>query len=124
LRGRGTDLDMLCLTSDWPYLEADMVGGPSWDSRRDDKVAENASAIRRIGGKGVPEAMPRVLILHSREDKRIPVSQATAFHAACKAYGVEVEMAVYPRERHLMREGAHLVDLLGRVERFCGKPLS
>lgn len=63
------------------------------------------------------ERMPRVLIVHSKEDRRIPVSQAMAFRLACREKGVEVEMEVYPRE-------GHLVDLLGRVGRFCGGLLS
>ncbi len=115
---------MLCLTSDKPYMEADMIGGPPWDASRDDSIADNASANMRIRRPGAAEKMPRILILHNKEDRRVPVSQATAFHTACKAYGVEVEMAVYPREVHLVRERAHLVDLLERMKKFCERLLS
>jgi len=122
----GTDLDMLVMSSDRPYLQGEGIGGPPWDAERDDRIAENASAVLRLKRKGAAEAMPRVLILHGKEDKRLPVSQALAFREACAGYGVEdkVEMAVYPREGHILGERAHLADILARVERFCSGLLS
>ena len=122
----GTDLDMLVMTSDRPYMQGEGIGGPPWDAERDDRISENASAILRLKRKGAAEAMPKVLILHGKEDKRLPVSQAMAFREACKGFGVEekVEMAVYPREGHILGEKAHLADVLRRVERFCSGLLS
>ncbi|KAJ3087033.1 hypothetical protein HK100_008497 [Physocladia obscura] len=117
----GTDLDMLVMTSDHPYMQADGIGGPPWDVERDDRISANASAIKRLKCKGAAEAMPRVLILHGKEDKRLPPSQAMAFREACAGYGVggKIEMAIYPREGHILGERAHLADALRRVERFC-----
>ncbi|PMD35055.1 alpha/beta-hydrolase, partial [Hyaloscypha variabilis F] len=122
----GTDLDMLVMSSDRPYLQGEGIGGPPWNAERDNRIAENASAVLRLKRKGAAEAMPRVLILHGKEDKRLPVSQALAFREACAGYGVEdkVEMAVYPREGHILGERAHLADVLARVERFCSGLLS
>ena len=109
------------MTSDKPYMQGQGIGGPPWDRERDDRIAENASAIRRLKRKGVPESLPRMLIMHGKEDRRLPPSQAMAFRGACAGYGVEgkVEMAIYPREGHILGERAHLIDVLARVERFC-----
>ncbi|KAH8804387.1 Alpha/Beta hydrolase protein [Xylogone sp. PMI_703] len=120
----GTDLDMLSLTSDHPYFEAELVGGAPWDPKRDNSIAENASAIRRLRAHRSSETVPPILILHGQEDKRIPVGQAVSFHRACRAYGISCEMATYPREPHLIGETAHLIDLLRRVSRFCITHLS
>ncbi|RFU32970.1 hypothetical protein B7463_g3372, partial [Scytalidium lignicola] len=119
-----TDLDMLALTSDHPYFEAELVGGWPWDSKRDNSIAENASAIKRFRAHGTSETVPSVLILHGQEDKRIPVGQAIGFQRACQACGVPCEMVTYPREPHLIRERAHLIDLLERVAKFCIMHLS
>ena len=116
----GTDMDSLAFTSDHPFAEAEFVGGYPWEKERDDSISENASAIRRLrnhekGGGTVPP----ILILHGKEDLRLPVGQAVGFQRACQGFGVECEMAVYPRDPHIVRETGHLIDMLDRVSRFC-----
>ena len=113
-------MDSLAFTSDHPFAEAEFVGGYPWEKERDDSISENASAIRRLrnhekGGGTVPP----ILILHGKEDLRLPVGQAVGFQRACQGLRVECEMVVYPREPHIVRETGHLIDMLDRVSRFC-----
>ena len=56
-----------------------------------------------------------VLIVHGERDVRVPISQAYQFYSALKHYGAPVEMVVYPREGHGIREYAHQLDLMNRV---------
>lgn len=65
------------------------------------------------------ERRTAVLILHGEEDKRVPVSQAIAFHRCCLALDWPCEVALYPREEHRFVERAHMIDMLKRVRRFC-----
>ena len=117
----GSDIDTLVMTSDRPYMQAEGIGGAPWEAGRDDTRSENASALRRLRRKGAADAMPKMLIIHGKEDKRIPVSQAMAFREACEGLGVgkTVEMVIYPKEGHMILQRAHLVDMLERVEKFC-----
>ena len=55
------------------------------------------------------------LVLHGKEDKRVPVGQAWEFYNGLKSLGIEAELVVYPREPHGIHERAHQVDLLERV---------
>jgi dipeptidyl aminopeptidase/acylaminoacyl peptidase len=73
--------------------------------------------LKRLRRKEAPESLPSMLVLHGKEDRRVPPSQTTAFRQACAGYGVQgmVEMAIYPREGHLVRE---------RVQSFCSCLLS
>jgi dipeptidyl aminopeptidase/acylaminoacyl peptidase len=117
---------MLVMTSDRPYMQGEGIGGPPWDRKRDDGIEENASALKRLRRKGASESLPRMLILHGKEDRRVPPSQAMAFRQACAGYGVQemTEMAIYPREGHIIQERAHLIDMLERVQRFCSGLIS
>lgn len=61
-----------------------------------------------------------LLILHSENDLRCPISQAEEFYVALKKLGQEVEFVRFPNESHgLSRAGqpAHRVE---RLERMCG----
>lgn len=58
------------------------------------------------------------LILHGEKDECVPVNQAYAFHRALKERGVPVELVVYPREGHGLREKNHLRDLEERLVRW------
>lgn len=56
-----------------------------------------------------------VLILHGKEDKRVPVSQGIEFYRALKKLGVTTKCVLYPRAGHGIREQAHQIDLMNRV---------
>ncbi len=67
-----------------------------------------------------------MLVLHGKENKRVPPSQTMAFRHACAGYGVQekIEMVIFPRQGHIIRERAHLIDMLERVQSFCSFLLS
>jgi acetyl esterase/lipase len=117
----GTDPDMLVMTSDKLYMQAEGIGGPPWDRERDDGIEKNSGASKRLGRKGAPESLPMMLVLQGKEDKVLPPNQAMAFRQACAEYGVpgKIEIAIYPREGHILGERAHLIGKLERVQSFC-----
>ena len=90
-----------------------MAGRPRW--RKADMTGRQGSAICEMRGLDIPP----ILILHGEKDEKVPLTQAVAFRRGCQFYGAPFEMAVYPREGHLIRERAHLIDMLKGVRRFC-----
>ena len=105
---------MLCMTSDAPFFEAELAGKAPWETDPDNTSARHGSAIWRMKNVKAP-----ILILHPEDDKRVPLTQAIAFHRGCLHYGVPCEFVVYPREGHLMKERKHMIDMLKRIRRFC-----
>ena len=65
-------------------------------------------------GEGSHNAKTPSLIQHGEEDVRVPLSQGTAFYRALKLNGVNVEMVIYPREPHGLREPKHIRDAMER----------
>ncbi len=68
------------------------------------------SPVEYVSGSRTP-----TLVLHGENDARVPVSQGYEFYHGLKQSGVEVEMVVYPREGHSLREIRHQIDLVERV---------
>lgn len=62
----------------------------------------------------VHRANTPLLMLHGELDESCPVGQAIEMHTALKWKGVPVELAIYPREGHGMRELPHQRDFLTR----------
>jgi dipeptidyl aminopeptidase/acylaminoacyl peptidase len=64
------------------------------------------------------------LILHGENDQDVPVEQAYLFYRTLKDRNVPVELIVYPREDHAVKERAHQLDMSRRVlawlERYLG----
>jgi dipeptidyl aminopeptidase/acylaminoacyl peptidase len=58
------------------------------------------------------------LIQHGESDPAVPVAQAYAFYRALSERGIPVEMAVYPREGHGLRELDHMSDATNRLLRW------
>ena len=106
--------DMLCMTSDAPFFEAELAGKAPWETKSEDKRARNGSAIWHMETVKTP-----ILILHGEKDERVPLTQAIAFHRGCLHYDVPCEFVVYPREGHMMKERKHLIDMMKRIRRFC-----
>jgi dipeptidyl aminopeptidase/acylaminoacyl peptidase len=55
------------------------------------------------------------LILQGEEDTTDPLGQSQELYRGLKRYGVDVELVVYPREPHGLREELHQVDRLTRI---------
>lgn len=115
-----SDWDTLTLTSDLPWYEAALAGSAPWTAPKGSKdvSARNGSPLWHMQSTK-PEDRTPLLILHGEEDKRVPVSQAIAFHRGCLALDWPCEMALYPREEHRFVERAHMIDMLKRVTSFC-----
>ena len=111
-----TDWDMMSMTSDAPFWEAELAGGAPWELDASSTKARHGSAIWHMKNVSAP-----VLILHGEDDVRVPLSQAIAFHRGCLHHGVPCELVTYPREGHMSNgpERLHLIDMLRRVQRFC-----
>lgn len=59
-----------------------------------------------------------ILILHGKEDPRVPVTQAIAFLRGIEREGqtkVKPTLVIYPREGHDFKEHAHAVDVFQRI---------
>lgn len=90
--------------SDLPTFEA-MLGG----SRPGDGIGplrhQVVSPISYAGRVRTP-----LLILHGRNDERVPVGQATGFFRELRRRGVPAQLVVYPREPHGVQEEAHQAE--------------
>ena len=66
------------------------------------------------------------LILQGEADVIDPIGQSQQFYRALRYADVPVEMVVYPREGHGIREEKHALDVLNRmvqwIDRYLGKP--
>jgi dipeptidyl aminopeptidase/acylaminoacyl peptidase len=58
------------------------------------------------------------LILHGENDPAVPVAQAYGFYRAHCERQVPVELVIYPREGHGLREWAHIIDAAHRLVRW------
>ncbi len=58
------------------------------------------------------------LLMHGRNDVRVPVSQSFEFFRALQKLGVTTELAIYPDEQHVPTRPAHQVDQLSRTLRW------
>lgn len=104
-----SDWGMMVVTSDLPSFEQALGETSPWDGVGPHRHAQ-LSPISFAQQVQTP-----VLILHGERDARVPLSQAIGFQRALRHYQTPVEMVVYPREPHGIRERAHQLDLLRRV---------
>ncbi len=104
-----SDWGMLTMTSDLPTFEAVLGGDRPWDGAG----PSNAARISPISY--AKNAHTPLLILHGKNDARVPVSQATGFALALRENETPVDVVTYPREPHGVRERNHQRDILRRV---------
>jgi dipeptidyl aminopeptidase/acylaminoacyl peptidase len=104
-----SDWNMMTLTSDMPTFESVLGGSSPWDGVGPSRAAE-LSPISFATRAKTP-----LLMLHGKNDERVPVSQAIGFERALRDRNVPVQLVVYPREPHGVRERAHQRDILRRV---------
>jgi dipeptidyl aminopeptidase/acylaminoacyl peptidase len=104
-----TDWGMLTMDTDAPAFEAVLGGSRPWDGPGPHRAARN-SPISYTDAVTTP-----VLLLHGKEDRRIPPNQAIGFARALRERDVEVEQVLYPRAGHAPRERDQQLDLYRRV---------
>jgi len=103
-----SDWGMMTHTSDLPTFEHALGGDAPWDGPGPHQFAR-LSPISFAANVTTP-----LLILHGKEDARVPYSQAVGFERALRGR-VPVELVGYPREPHGVRERNHQRDILRRV---------
>lgn len=89
---------------EWEYL-----GNPYDDTAN----YTEASPVYHIRSVTTP-----VLILHGRDDARVPFPQALELYRALKTTGKSVELVAYPDEGHGIRKPKHAIDRLTRWSAF------
>jgi dipeptidyl aminopeptidase/acylaminoacyl peptidase len=104
-----SDWGMMTLTSDLPSFESALGGSRPWDGVGPHR-ANDVSPISFAGQAETP-----LLMLHGKNDERVPVSQAIGFERALRERNIPVQLVTYPREPHGVRERAHQRDILRRV---------
>ena len=104
-----SDWNMMTMTSDMPTFEAALGGDRPWDG----PGPHNAARLSPISY--AKNATTPLLILHGKNDARVPVTQAIGFARALREQGVPMQFVSYPREPHGIRERAHQRDILRRV---------
>ncbi|HEY8291350.1 MAG TPA: prolyl oligopeptidase family serine peptidase, partial [Thermomicrobiales bacterium] len=104
-----SDWNMMTMTSDMPTFEAALGGDRPWDG----PGPHNAARLSPISY--AKNATTPLLILHGKNDARVPVTQAIGFARALREQEVPVQFVTYPREPHGVRERAHQRDILRRV---------
>lgn len=71
----------------------------------------------------IKKANTPTLIVHGKDDPRVPIGQSEELYTALKWKGVPVEFVTYPREGHGVSEKAHQYDFMTRVLRWYEKYL-
>ena len=104
-----SDWNMLTLTSDLPHFDAEPAGSRPWDGPGPHNAARHSPI------SFTKQVTTPLLILHGRDDERVPVSQAIGFHRALLDYGATAELVIYPNEPHGIRRRNHQRDMLRRV---------
>jgi dipeptidyl aminopeptidase/acylaminoacyl peptidase len=103
-------------STDIPFFSIFEMQGEVWDNLNE------VFALSPVGR--AKEIKTPLLIIHSENDYRVPISQAEEFFGALKIHNKEVEFVRYPREGHeLSRSGEpeHVVDRLTRMIDFFDK---
>ena len=88
----------------WVFWE---FGGSPLEQR---ELIRDRSPVQHLAGATTP-----TLVVHSEEDRRVPIAQGLELHALLKAAGAATEFVRYPREYHRIVEPAHRVDLSVRT---------
>ncbi len=103
-----TDLRSFTGTTDIPSFLPDYFGGEFWSAGASE-LYRSRSALEFVEKVRTP-----TLIEHGERDLRVPTSQAYELYNALKRLGVPVEMVVYPRQAHGVREPRLIRDLAER----------
>ena len=82
-------------TDIYPILDG-YFGGPPWEET---ETYWRSSALRFTKNVKTP-----LLIQHGEQDRRVRLSQAEEYYTGLKTVGVPVELVVYPRQGHGVRE--------------------
>jgi dipeptidyl aminopeptidase/acylaminoacyl peptidase len=102
-----TDLGMMWGLSDLQSWTEWEFGGKPWEQP---ERYRKHSPITHVEKVKTP-----TLILHARNDRRVPLPMGQAYHQALQARGVPTGLVIYPDEGHGIRQPRHREDVLRRV---------
>ncbi|KAL2783266.1 Alpha/Beta hydrolase protein [Aspergillus keveii] len=121
--GGVVDWDFVSANSD-PFWPAPDV--PDFSPRKGGDVARGRESVRGVDGASAKSEKRKtpLLILHGRDDDLVPVSGPLAFWREKQRWNGPVQMVLYPREKHVIRDSKNLVDLWTRVLQFYDKHLA
>jgi dipeptidyl aminopeptidase/acylaminoacyl peptidase len=88
----------------WVYWE---FGGSPLEQR---ELIRERSPVQHLAGVTTP-----TLVIHSEEDRRVPIAQGLELYALLRAAGVATDFVRYPREYHRIGEPAHRMDMSVRT---------
>ncbi len=91
--------------------KAALAGGAPWTPG--EPLYLRGSPIKDVKNVTAP-----ILMLHGKEDPRVPVTQAIEFLRGIEREGqatVRPKLVIYPREGHDFKEHAHVIDVLQRL---------
>ncbi|NIR49594.1 S9 family peptidase, partial [candidate division KSB1 bacterium] len=94
-------------TTDIPYEEAYV----HWDTwcYDEQELCWDRSPVAHINNANTP-----TLIVHGKEDTRVPVGQGWEMYTALSVKNIPTKFVIYPREPHGLRERAHQLDVIQR----------
>jgi dipeptidyl aminopeptidase/acylaminoacyl peptidase len=99
----------MAMDTDLYTLLNDYAGDAPWDGAGPHRSKHHSPISYALNCK------TPLLIIHGKDDQRVPVNQATGFHRAVMQTGTPVEMVLYPREQHPILEKNHQIDMFRRV---------
>ncbi|KAL2831365.1 Alpha/Beta hydrolase protein [Aspergillus pseudoustus] len=118
---------------DWEFVNANSdpfwpaPDVPDFSPRKNVGLGRGRELVREtdVGGSKnkIEKRETPLLILHGRDDDIVPVSGPLAFWREKQRWNGPVQMVLYPRERHVIRDNKHLVDLWTRVLQFYDRYL-
>lgn len=94
-------------TTDIPWEEA-LVHWDLW-CYDEPELCWDRSPLAHVNNANTP-----TLILHGKDDLRVPASQGWEMYTALRIKEVPTELVIYPREPHGLRERAHQLDVIQR----------
>ncbi|KAL4966395.1 S9 family peptidase [Aspergillus stella-maris] len=106
---------------DWGFVDAN--SDPFWPSPDIPSLFEDGDRSPAWETLAEKTRKTPLLILHGREDDEVPVSGPLAFWREKQRWNGPVQMVLYPKEKHVIRDRKHLIDLWTRVLQFYDKRL-
>ena len=88
-------------------------GGRPWEVP---DLMRKHSPMSYVGNVATP-----TLILHARDDRRVPLPMGRMFYQSLLARGVPCQMVIYPDEGHAIRDPRHRVDIHKRTLAWFAK---
>jgi len=85
---------------------------------KDRDFLESISPIKKVDRIEAP-----LMIIHGRNDPRVPVGEATQMYDAIKKRGGEAEILIYDDEGHELAKLKNRLDAYPKIVKFLGKYL-